>query len=107
MPHVLAGQDWTQASWRKARTGVSVQGPVMEILTPLSYLLLQQGHASSHGYQPVSPDPTPMDPTSLLSLTHVRQQPTPLGTTTNQVCRLCMCVCTRVCSCVYVCQCIK
>lgn len=65
-------QEWTQAGWREARTGISVEVPVTEILMPLSYPLAQQGHASGPWVPSgLSPDATPMDP-HLPSSTHIR-----------------------------------
>ena len=88
MLQVLAGQGWTPASWRKE---------VMEILTPLA-------PTGTH-FQPCIPsslslDPTPMDPTSLLSLTHFGSSQPLLEPLHTKYLRDGACVCAHLCICV-------
>ena len=73
------------------------QSPVMEILTPLA--------PTGTRFQPCIPsslslDPTPMDPTSLLSLTHFGSSQPLLEPLHTKYLRDGACVCVHLCICV-------
>lgn len=95
--HRNCSQSWTQTSWTRARTGGSVQGPMLKILTPFSHLLLNSTMPLAHGTQQAL-KPTSSDPTSLLSsrtanISQHFQEALQIKYPDQQ----CMCVHTRLC----------